>query len=356
MRLIVSTCGTSLLTKIADEQRQLVTRYANACHPEEIPEPDRVNLLGLIEAARQRMQAASHEERAKLSAEYNGLACYYGHAPDPRDQHWLIASDTWLGQQTAAILEEVLGRSAQTKRIADLRTKDLQAFRLAMAALVRLCAEEIKPLGMNVVFNLTGGFKSVQGFMQALGMLYADETIYVFESSHELLRLPRLPLRLDVETPIRETLNLWRRLDVGLPVTEREVRGLPEIFFLVIDGQVALSEWGELAWREVRDKLLGEQIWPSIDAKVRLGEGFERSSRHCSEDERRQINERIAELARHLNDPTFNPRHLDFKKLATPHLGSTHECDAWASGGARRLFGHFEQDSFVIDRLAEGLH
>lgn len=356
MRLIVSTCGTSLLTNIAGDQRALVTRHANARRPEEVPEPDRRILEQLIATGRQRMQAATHDERARLSAEYNGLACFWGHAPDPQDLHWLIATDTWLGQQTAGILETVLGNQAQTKRIPDLRTQDLQAFRLAMAALVRLCAEEIKPLGMKVVFNLTGGFKSVQGFMQALGMLYADETLYVFESSRELLRLPRLPLRLDVETSLRETLDLWRRLDVGLPVSEHEVRGLPEIFFLVIDGQVALSEWGELAWREVRGKLLGERVWPSIDAKVRFGEGFERSTRDCSEDERRLINERVAELARHLHDPAFNPRHLDFKKLAAPHQGATHECDAWAHGGAKRLFGHFEQSVFTIDRLAEGLH
>lgn len=356
MRLIVSTCGTSLLTNIAGERRGLVTRHANAHRPEDVPEADREFLKGLIATARQRMRDATHDERAQLSAEYNGLACYYGDEPDSQDQHWLIATDTWLGQETAAILGEVLGPTAQTKRIADLRTQDLQAFRLAMAALVRLCAEEIKPLGMKVVFNLTGGFKSVQGFMQALGMLYADETIYVFESSRELLRLPRLPLRLDVETSVRETLALWRRLEVGLPVCEQEIRGLPEIFFFVIEGHVALSEWGELAWREVRDKLLGEQVWPSIDAKVRYGEGFERSIRNCSGHERRQINERMAELARHLREPTFNPRHLDFKKLATPYQGSTHECDAWAAGGAKRLFGHFEQDAFIIDRLGEGLH
>lgn len=34
----------------------------------------------------------------------------------------------------------------------------------------------------------------------------------------------------------------------------------------------------------------------------------------------------------------------------------THECDAWSKAGAKRLFGYFEGNVFVVDALAEGLH
>lgn len=356
MKLIVSTCGTSLLTNLAGEQRSLVTRWANARRPEDVPAKDRQHLQNLIDKARARMQDADHAERAKLSAEYNGLACYYDSRFAPKDQHWLIATDTWLGQATAGILVDILGESAQVKRIPYLRTEDLVDFRLAMSALVRMCAEEIRPLGLHVVFNLTGGFKSVQGFMQALGMLYADETIYVFESSRELLRLPRLPIRLDAESTVRDTLHIWRRLAARLPVQQTEAAKIPEIFLFTIGGENELSEWGELVWQEVRHKLLSEKLLPSIDDKVRFGPRFEASTTNCSRDELRQINERIGELARHLHDPTFNLRHLDFKKLNISHQGSTHECDAWAQSGAKRLFGHFEGGVFILDRLGEGLH
>lgn len=358
MRLIVSTCGTSLLTNIAGSERALVTRHANAHNKEDVPVEERTRLECIIAQARNCMQEAGIDERARLSAEYNGLARYYGGRFAQGDLHWLIATDTWLGQQTAEILKDVLGEQALVKRIPDLRTEDLQAFRLAMATLVRLCAEEIRPMGLYVVFNLTGGFKSVQGFMQALGMLYADETVYVFESSSELLRLPRLPLKLDAEKTVRDALKVFRRLDaeVRLPVSQQEASGIPEIFLFADEGMVSLSEWGELVWREVRDKILAERLWPPIDEKLRFAANFEHTVRGCSEDEMRQINERIADLARHLHEPGYNPRRLDFKKLAVPTAGSTHECDAWAKGGAKRLFGHFENDVFVIDRLAEGLH
>ncbi len=361
MRLIVSTCGTSLLTNIAEaDERQLVTRHANARRPEDIPDRDRARLAGLIEQARAAFLAANLQERAKKSAEFNGLFCYYGrgHFFVPGDLHWLIATDTWLGQSTAAILAEALGelgQQAQARRIADLSTASLENFRLAAAELVRLCAEEIRPMGYRVVFNLTGGFKSVQGFMQALGMLYADETVYVFEGSASLLRLPRLPIKLDVMATVRQHLRAFRRLQQHLPVGADDLTGIPEIFLFEVDGQIALSEWGEVAWAEAKTEILGERLWPPIDDKLRHAETLERSLRNCSKEELAIINERLDQLARHLVDG-HNPRHLDFKKLATPHRGQTHECDAWASGGAKRLFGHFENGVFVVAELAEGLH
>ncbi|MFN3885074.1 MAG: hypothetical protein ACK4Q4_09990 [Rhodocyclaceae bacterium] len=356
MRLIVSTCGTSLLTNIAGSERKLVTDHANKRRVEDVPGEDRKRLEGIVAQARNRMQQAGTDERARLSAEYNGLLCYYDGRFAQDDLHWLIATDTWLGQQTAAILQETLGEKAQVKHIPDLRTEDLQAFRLAMATLVRLCAEEIRPMGLEVVFNLTGGFKAVQGFMQTLGMLYADETVYVFEGSHELLRLPRLPIELNAERIVRDALWVFRRLDVGLPVSQRQAGGIPEIFLFADEGMVSLSEWGELVWREEREKILSERLHPPVDEKIRFAPDFERTVQGCSAAEMRQVNERVAELARHLHEPGFNPRRLDFKKLAKPVAGSTHECDAWAQRGAKRLFGHFENGVFVIDRLDQGLH
>ena len=34
----------------------------------------------------------------------------------------------------------------------------------------------------------------------------------------------------------------------------------------------------------------------------------------------------------------------------------THEMDAWADQDAKRIFGHFEEGCFVLDRLAKALH
>jgi len=361
MKLIVSTCGTSLLTNaVAPERRSLIVRHANARKAEEVAAEERALLSSVIAQARQAMIAATNADRCKQSAEFNGLSCYYDHRPGKaRDLHWLIATDTWLGRETAAILQETLeslGHQAQVRPINGLRTSDLGEFRLAMAALVRLCATEMRPTGLPVIFNLTGGFKSVQGFMQTLGMLYADETVYVFEGSSALLRLPRLPLRMEAEATVRASLRLFQRMAVMLPVTASEASAIPEVFLFVVDDQAVLSEWGEIVWAGTKDAILGESLWPPIDDKLRWGEKLAASVAGCSAAELVTINERLAELARHLREPDFNPRHLDFKKLAQPHRGYTHECDAWASGSAKRLFGHFVGAVFVVGELAKGLH
>jgi putative CRISPR-associated protein (TIGR02619 family) len=361
--LILSTCGTSLLTNLAGDQRGLVIRHANARTPEEVLGPDREVLAGLIEMAGQRLGAADARERERLSAELNGLLRYYGGGPWPdRDTHWIIATDTWLGQATAAAIAQVIevaGASVEVKRIPDLRTDDLAEFRSAMAELARLCAQEVggyRAAGWRVVFNLTGGFKSVQGFMQALGMLYADESVYVFERTDELLRLPRLPITLDADDLVRHHEAVFRRLAAGLSVEVAQAEGMPDTLLMEDSGQVTLSVWGDLVWAEAGPGLLGERIWPPVDGRLRLGAGFERSTAGCSVEERRQVNERLGDLARHLMEPPYNPKRLDFKPLKVRHGPWTHECDAWAKAGAKRLFGYFEGGVFVVDALAEGLH
>lgn len=361
--LILSTCGTSLLTNLAGERRNLVTQYANARTPDQVPLSERTELERLITHMRDEVARADDAKRARLSAELNGLLRYCGGSLGGRsNHHWLIATDTWLGSATAAAISEVLearGHTAQVRRIPDLRTDSLAEFRVAVTELIRLCAQEIRPLReqrWRVVFNLTGGFKSVQGFIQALGMLYADESVYVFEGTEELLRLPRLPITLDAAVLVRRYERIFRRLAAGLPVSLVEARDVPETLLFEDGGQVTLSLWGDVIWAEAGDALLGERLWPPVDEKLRFSDKLSAMVNACSEDERRQVNQRLAELARHLRDPQYNPRRLDFKKLQVPHGRWTHECDAWASHGAKRLFGYFEGAVFVVDALAEGLH
>ena len=361
--LVLSTCGTSLLTNLAGGQRGLVTKHANARAPEEVPEADRDVLAALVQKVDDTLREASAGEYAEYSAELNGLLLYYEGCLDRgRDTHWLIATDTWLGTATAEALARVLeeaGHIVEVKRIGDLRTDSLEEFRCAMAELARLCAREVRgyrEAGWRVVFNLTGGFKSVQGFMQVLGMLYADESVYVFERTRELLRLPRLPISLDARGLVRSHQRLFRRLAAGLPVPAADVESVPDTLIMELDGQVTLSVWGEVVWAEAGHDLLEERLWEPMDDKLRFGPGFEETVSGYDKDRIRQVNQRLMQLARHLHEGSYNPRALDFKQLAVPHGASTHECDAWADQDARRMFGHFDGGVFVLDALGKALH
>ncbi len=365
--LIVSTCGTSLLNNnVGSDLRTLLTDFANQSKPEDVPPEQRQRIQQHLDARHGEFARETDLKRLMdLSAELNGVIRFYGGNPGvARDQHVLLATDTWLGESTARIVSDVLerhGHQVEVKRVRDLRTDDPDSFRWAMSDLVAWCAETLKgyrDTGYRVVFNLTGGFKSVQGFMQALGMIYADESVYVFERTEQLLRLPRLPVQLDSAAILRQDFAIFRRIAAGLPVREAEVADVPESLVNVLDGQAVFSPWGELIWQEAYRAVYGAGLLEPITSKLRYGPRFRRSLEGLAPDRLRHVNERLDQLARRLEEgESYNPRSLDFKPLrGGSHQGSTHECDAWADEGAKRLFGHFEGGSYVIDRLDKGLH
>ena len=367
-QLILSTCGTSLLTNSLknnannEQLRGLLNRYANARKPEDIPENERTLLQEVIDQALTILLEADTEASKSLSAELSGLFALDNGKLDPQSQHWLIASDTWLGEETARLIEgkiKDLGAEASVMRIAQLRTDSLSDFQEGASKLARLCHEEIKGMrdgGWRVVFNLTGGFKGVQGFMQALGIIYADECVYTFERTNQLIRLPRLPLTLDATGIVRQHLAAFRRMHAGLPTTADDVVGMPPALIYEQEGEYCLSTWGQVIWNEGQQKIYEEGIHRPFDDKLAFAEGFLASTQTTSAKEKRQINQRIDDLTKHLYDKSYNPGSLDFKPLRGKHAPWSHECDAWADGNAKRLFGHFNGNTFILDALAMPLH
>lgn len=364
--LIVSTCGTSLLTAEApNDIRKLLTEHANTQTASDIP-------AQVATYVAQRLagfgQTAELNSLRLQSAELAGLIAYYGgDTLGGKDHHVLIVTDTWLGETGARAIEQVLkqhGHSVEVKRCPDLRTNDLVAYRTALSGLVDWAYAVVpgyKASGYRVVFNLTGGFKAVQGFMQTLGALLADECVYVFERSNELIRLPRLPIQMQTESWVRDNLTAFRRMALGLPVSVDQVKGIPEVLLFSLEGETTLSEWGEVVWRELKPSLYAEGLLPNISGRLSWDEGFARSVRPYQDESRRvaQINTRIDDLVRFL-EKGHNTKGLDFKAIkGAAQSGSTWEMDAWQDGSAKRLFGHYHPDDktlFVLDRLDRALH
>ena len=63
----------------------------------------------------------------------------------------------------------------------------------------------------------------------------------------------------------------------------------------------------------------------------------------------------LDDLARYL-ETGQDQRSFDFKPLKGVPLPPTHEMDAWADQDAKRIFGHYEGQVFVLDRLDKALH
>jgi hypothetical protein len=179
-----------------------------------------------------------------------------------------------------------------------------------------------------------------------------------FERTEQLLRLPRLPVQLDSEAILRQHLAVFRRIAAGLPVHEAEVADVPESLVNVLDGQAVFSPWGELVWQEAYRTVYGAELLEPITPKLVFGPRFRQTLDGLASDRLRHINERQDQLARRLEEgENYNPPSLDFKPLkGGDYKGSTRECDAWADADAKRLFGHYEDGVYVLDRLDKGLH
>ncbi len=363
---VLSPCGTSLLTNSITDQteRKAIGRCANSKNREECSLEDLRLLDGLIKRMDEQLASTDQAGVARLSAELNAITkLYQGHLNFPQHFHQLLCTDTWLGEATATSIADWLrkiGFTVDIKRQLDLRTDNLQAFQAALSDLVQWCEETVSGYAKNhyrIIFNLTGGFKSVQGFLQTLAMFYADETIYVFEAGEELMRIPRLPIKMNADQVVREHLQTFRRLALGLKVIN--IDNIPETLLLRITDDVTLSAWGSLIWEQTKKQLYEEKLHRSPSPKLLFGPQYEHSLDGLAPDRLRHVNERLDQLARYLEDNMgrYNPHSLDFKPLqGAGYKGSTHECDAWADLDAKRLFGHFEDGVYVLDRLDKGLH
>ncbi|MCC5904831.1 MAG: putative CRISPR-associated protein [Balneolaceae bacterium] len=365
--LMLSPCGTSLLTKQMTgdfrKNRNLITKYANE-KESGIPNDDLDELNKLIKRAKQELFKIPVQKVSSLSAELNAIIKYYdgqlaGHSSDI---HYLLSTDTWLGENTANLVKEWLekqGFSVQVLVLKDLRTDNLESFQLALSDFVKWCEETLPGYRENkyrVVFNLTGGFKSVQGFLQTLAMFYADEAIYVFESGKELLKLPKLPVKFVPDEVIEQHLNLIRRLALNLPVEDVSV--LPEILIMKFDNEAVLSPWGELVWGRVRNDLYVNRVYHPPTEKVVMTEAFQKSVKDLPADRIRLINQRVDDLSEFAElGKKYNKKRLDFKELkGSPVPGSTHEIDAWADRDAKRIFCHIEEGKIILDKLDKALH
>jgi putative CRISPR-associated protein (TIGR02619 family) len=356
---VLSPCGTSLLTNQGNlEQRKLIAKYANFPYFADIPQTDSENLTSLIEQVSVKMSSADLTEAAKMSAELNCITkIYQGQINSSQDYHLLLCTDTWLGENTANLVATWLkkkGLTVEVKRQQDLQTKDIISFQSALSDLVEWCQTTVlgyRHSGYHVIFNLTGGFKSVQGFLQTLANLYADEAVYVFESSTDLLRIPRLPVDMAAEDTVKKNLGIFRRLAQDLIVTN--TADIPETLLMKIGDNVGLSPWGDLVWGETKFKIYQEGIYPSPSDKIVFGEKFEKSLAGLAPDRLVLVNEKLDQLAKCLEtDNQNNPKSLSFKQLTSnPYPPCTHEFYAWSDGNASRIFGYYEKDVFIVDRL-----
>ena len=275
-RVIISTVGTSLLTNQINRSSEteknwygLLRDCANLRNKEIENRQEKAIIDELCQRARNKLQTEDIKLIRRLSAELNGIYGIYDNqlARGKQDIHLLIATDTEQGKVTAEIVRDYLQDNNITNTSVympqGLSTASTLTFTEGVDDLIVWFKQNIKSYqqqGYKICFNLVGGFKSLQGYLNTIGMFYADEIIYIFEGSGaELITIPRLPINIDREALKPHKVNL-AMLDAGAAFTSQEVADIPEALIAEIDGKYTLSTWGNLVWSECKDEFLSEDL------------------------------------------------------------------------------------------------
>ncbi|MBD2182389.1 CRISPR-associated protein [Planktothrix sp. FACHB-1355] len=312
-RIVISTIGTSLLTNQinranSDEKDwyNLLRDNANlslANTPYEVL----TIIETLVERAKQKLKQSQVKTIRLASAELNGIYGLYQEklSEGKQDIHWLIATDTAQGQKTAEIVRSFLGDNEFNVNIyvpPGLSTASSRAFADGIDNLITWMQETIpsfKENGYQVSFNLVGSFKSLQGYLNTIGMFYADEIIYIFEGQNsDLITIPRLPITIDTSTiqPYKLPLAL---MDAGteIAVDDEKILGIPESLVFDDGQEMTLSTWGKLVWTQSKDELLSQELlpFPHLEYKDSFYRDYEKTK--TNQKERVKLQEILAKVS-----------------------------------------------------------
>ena len=229
MRTIICTTGTSIANGCP--QQKYWQRTASSWNDD--GEALRAEIRGRLDG----LDLSSKEGRTAASAEINSLN-RLGVAPD--DTMVLLATDTVDGRICAEEVGRVLVRifklsegNVRIERVPGLQVRD--SVRLQKEGLPNLIEIALKYIedpqrryGGEIILNPTGGFKGAVPFLGILGMLFRLRTVYVFEFSDALVRLPPLPVSFD--------LHLFERAEAALEAMDRETAISLDRFYSLVQG------------------------------------------------------------------------------------------------------------------------
>lgn len=313
-RAIFSTIGTSLLTnqinRADSKEKNWYSQLRDTANlSEESIQQDHPEVLAIIQILTNRALSSLKNSQVSniraSSAELNGIYGLYQEQVSQgiQDIHWLIATDTVQGKSTAEIVETFLRtqslNNVNTYVVPGLTTVSTSSFADGIDNLIYWMQTTIpiyKESNYKICFNLVGSFKSLQGYLNTIGMFYADEIIYIFEGKEsELITIPRLPITIDLTViePYKVPLAL---MDAGIELSINDTQGIPEALIYVLDNAVTLSTWGKLIWGECKQDILAQELlqFPRLKYKDSFKADYKAVSQNH---ERVKLQETLAEVS-----------------------------------------------------------
>ena len=306
-KLVISTVGTSLLTNQIDREFEdnwaVRLRDTANLSQEEIANyhEDVSDIIKTLQDRAAEKLKGEVEDIREASAELNGVYGLYKEQLNQGNQdiHWLIASDTAQDKVTAKMVENFLRKQGLT---ADLHTpqgfsaRSTEAFTNGIDEFLNWIEETVpgyKNSGYQICFNLVGGFKAIQGFANTIGMFYADEIIYIFEGSRDIITIPRLPIKVDTSVirPVQFAL-----MAAGAWVARSELNNVPETLILKVEETATLTNWGRLIWNRSKEDLLSGELleFPQLKYESSFKRDYENTRER---NERVKLQETLAKVS-----------------------------------------------------------
>jgi putative CRISPR-associated protein (TIGR02619 family) len=314
-RLFVSTCGISMFSNqvrdqpVAFPKGKHLNDYAN---DNELPADVQSTLDKLSETILQQLKAGPSSKLRKLSAELNAL---WGYKMDPHnDSHIFLATDTFLGRKVGELLTNYMleqGYRASNHVCEGLQTQDFASYQQSIKKLIGWCHDTFpgyRSAKTEIIFNLTGSFKALLGYMTVIGMFHADKMIHIFETSDRVLEIPKLPIHLDYTALTQHAPLFARMAEAWFPPIE-QLREVDALMWDTIDSQFAtLSPWGHLMWEQMKDKILANELltFPYLVPSASFRKDFESAEPSM----RIQLQETLARVSTLLEENQGNPAAL----------------------------------------------
>ncbi|MEH1901612.1 MAG: CRISPR-associated protein [Nostoc sp.] len=318
-RVIISTIGTSLLTnqiKRSDHTEKdwynQLRDYANFTL-ENTSKEVVVIIEKLKIRAIEKLKYSLIPQIRLANAELNGIYGLYKERlqEGQQDIHWLISTDTAQGKATAEIVKEFLREKGLVNTSIytpnRLSTATTEAFSEGIDNLLNWLQKEVIPLkdSYRICFNLVGSFKSLQGYLNTIGMFHAHEIIYIFEGKESnLIKIPRLPIKVD-ESQIEPYVVQFALMDAGAGFSLSEVADISEALIGEYNSKKVLSTWGQLIWNQCKTNLLSQNLL--IFPKLHYEDNFRADyNRIRDKKEKVQLQEDLAKVSNLLSESNGN--------------------------------------------------
>jgi putative CRISPR-associated protein (TIGR02619 family) len=297
MKFVLTSTGLSILTNYLKNFKIFPNEVYKYANQKDIEVEFLEKIDPHIEKLKHKIVDYSSDDLKKISAELNALLTFYKNKFDKEDIHYILHTDTYLGKATAEIIKAFLkskGLNASLFNARDLNTSNVEDFQFALSEVVK----DLSPIlsnyqesGYEIIFNLTGGFKGVNSFLQTMASLYADRSIYIFESGDELLEIPRMPIKIDEEF-FKDNFDILRKIEKDINVNV----SLPSSIVIKIAQEYTLSPWGEIVWQKYKIDYFKNNLLKPITNKIKYSKELEKDFEKLSSNEKYQFNKSIEKL------------------------------------------------------------